>query len=483
MRAHRFLSCAAVAGCLALGACAAPDIRPQLAATSSEALGLADGEAPTIDRGWWRALGDPQLDAIITRARAANPTLALALARVRRADAMLAAQKATAGPTGALDATTSVQRLPEHYIIPPPYGGSVHFLGEVSAGLGWNLDLFGRQRAAIASARAAVDAARLDSDAATLLLEGAVVETYLDLARAEQQKGLLEETVRLRADALALTGQRVAAGLADRTAAEEAKGDLARARALLAQAEGARAAATHALAALAGAGRDYADALRPTAIGPATRLPLPAVVPADLLARRADIAAAKANVAAAAAGRQVARRAFYPDINLAALVGLQSVGLSELFQSGSGVVGGSAALHLPLFDRAGLRADLRAATADLDQAIATYNSRVTDAVQEAADAVTDIARADAEQHAQQQAVASGRAALKLGELRAGRGLLSQLDLIDGRVALADARRMESSAAIDALVARARLAQALGGGFAAPDTANANMTAPEKDDRS
>ena len=86
-----------------------------------------------------------------------------------------------------------------------------------------------------------------------------------------------------------------------------------------------------------GAGADYAgDDRRRRALRLDAALPLPATVPADLLARRADIAAAQARIEAAAAGRQVARQAFYPNVNLAALAGFQAIGLGNLLSLDAG---------------------------------------------------------------------------------------------------------------------------------------------------
>ncbi|MCH3755857.1 hypothetical protein LZC13_09555, partial [Campylobacter coli] len=143
-------------------------------------------------------------------------------------------------------------------------------------------------------------------------IAGSVVQTYIDLARAETQARLARDTVATRQRSLDLVNVRIRNRLASNLQAEAAGTLLAQAREAAVRADGARAIAAHALAALAGRGHDYALAIQPARLNLDAALPLPRTLPADLLARRPDIAAAEARIDAAAAGRQVARRAFYP---------------------------------------------------------------------------------------------------------------------------------------------------------------------------
>src|SRR3546814_14452589 len=102
-------------------------------------------------------------------------------------------------------------------------------------------------------------------------------------------------------------------------------------------------------------------------------LPLPSTRPAYLLARRPDISSAQERIAAAAAGREVARKAFYPDIHLQALVGVQAIGLGNLFSDDAVTYGAGPAIHLPIFQGCKLRAEHAGATTRLAEAVADYN--------------------------------------------------------------------------------------------------------------
>jgi len=449
---------------LLLSACAVPHSPPAVAPVAPATLGLTGPATPAIADRWWTGFGDAQLDRLVTDATAGNPTLAAALARVAQAQAVLAGRDAANGPDLTLDGSAQVARLSGRYTIPPPFAGSVRFVGQAQANLNWNLDLFGRQKAAIEGARASTQAAALDLAAARLAIAGSVVQTYIDLARAETEAGIARRTIETRQDSLRLVNIRIRNRLASNLQATAAQTLLAQAQTALVRAEGTRALATNALAALAGRGPEYAAAIRPATLNVDAALPLPAQVPADLLARRPDIAAGLARIDAAAAGRQVARRAFYPNVNLAALAGFQAVGLGNLFSLDAGTAGAGPAIHLPLFDNGRLKADLAGATAALDLATADYNDRVVGAVREAADAIAMIGNL-AQQRARTAEVVRGFGETnRLNAIRVASGLDSKLDLVDNDVRLLDAELAQANLAAEAARQRVALVLALGGGF-------------------
>ena len=453
---------------LLLGAsgCAVPASHPAVPPVAPARLGLtADaGPTPVIADAWWTAFADPQLDRLVADATSGSPTLDAALARVAQAQAVLSGRDAANGPEVTLDGSAQVARLSGRYTIPPPYAGTVRFVGQAQANLAWNLDLFGRQRAAIEGARASTRAAALDLAAARLAIAGSVVQTYVDLARAEAEATIARRTIATRQESARLVDVRVRNRLASRLDATAAQTLLAQARTALVRAEGSRALATNALAALAGRGPDYAAAIRPATMRLDAAMPLPARVPADLLARRPDVAAAQARIDAAAAGRQVARRAFYPNVNLAALAGFQAVGLGNLLSLDAGTVGAGPAIHLPLFDNGRLKADLAGADAALDLATADYNDRVIGAVREAADAIALIGNLAQQRDRTAEIVRGFGETDRLNAIRVASGLDSRLDLVDNDVRLLDAELAQVNLTAQAARQRVALVLALGGGF-------------------
>lgn len=452
------------AGLVLLSSCAAPSMRQAVTPIQPADLALTGAAAPTVDSDWWRSFGDPQLDRIVTDALTGSPNLDAALARLAQADAVLSTRQAEDGFQATLDASAQIARLSGRYTIPPPFRGTVRSVGTISTNLSYNLDLFGRQQAAITGARASARAAGLDAQAARLALAGSVTQTYLDLARAEAQATLARRTIATRQDALRLVRVQIRNQLASRVQETAAQTLVAQAQGALTRAAGARALAADALAALAGKGPDYAAGIGPSALKLDAGLPAAASVPADLLSRRADIAAALTRIDAAQAGRQVARRAFYPNVNLGALVGLQAIGLGNLLSLDAGQVGVGPAIHLPLFDNGRLRADLAGATAGVDLATAQYNGTVVGAVREAADAIALVGNLR-QQRADAAAVVSGLTETnRLNGVRVRSGLDSKLGLVDTDVRLLDAELTQVNLAADAARARVQLVLALGGGW-------------------
>ena len=295
---------------MALVGCASPsgiDASAKLAAPPTLGADATATVAP-VAADWWRGFEDPVLDDLIARATSGNPSLRIAAARAARAAANSAAADANRAPqlTGQIDATR--QRFTENGLYPPPLAGATLNSATVQLNGSWELDFFGRNRALLEAAIGAERAAVADADAARILLAVNVARTYVQLARLVEQRDVLQRALAQREETYSLTNQRVSAGLdtavelrqSEGAAARDAPADRSHRRADRAHSPRARRAPRRAAAALRDA-RAELSSLRPVAI--------PAVVPADLVGRRADIVAARWRVEAADRRRRRAARA------------------------------------------------------------------------------------------------------------------------------------------------------------------------------
>ncbi|HEX3665598.1 MAG TPA: efflux transporter outer membrane subunit [Rhizomicrobium sp.] len=447
-----------LAGCVS-----APSTTPQEKPLGPEALGLDASASVQIPDEWWRTFGDSQLDGFVGKALKDNPSLAAALARVREAQSTLSETRASTYPQLSLDASETREHFSKSYLYPPPYAGTMRWIGDVQANLNWSLDLFGKQKSGIDRARASVRAASLDATAARLLLAGSVTEAYIGVARAQALTKMAQDAAREREGVASLTSGRVHAGLDTPAAEKQAEALLALSREDLVRTKTGEALAVHALAALTGRGAEAYN-MAPPKLNYAA-LSLPQSLPADLLARRADIAAAEARIEAATAGRDVARKAFYPDVNLLGLAGWSAIGLAPLLNASSFQYGAGAAAHLPIFDAGELRAQYAGATAALDESVADYNSAVVDAVKQTADAITNLDSLERQASSQRDALAASRASFDLAARRYRSGLYPQQTVLDSESLLIQARRDDAALAADTAAARVALVMALGGGFA------------------
>ena len=424
-----------------LAGCASPGKRvvPPAQETAAGALevsrsldGAPAGEWPA--ERWWTAFGDPQLDALIEEALGANPTLAIASARIRRAQALVEAAVARGGYdlTGALDVTR--QRFTETGIYPPPIAGSTRTTAQLTVNFNYELDYAHRNDAAIAAAHAEAFAAGADAYAARLALASGVARAYFKLQGLFALREVDRSELAQREQLVALTRRRVAAGLDTEAQLARAQAAPPVLRAQIAKLEGAIALARNQIAALAGKGPDRGLALEPAAArdaGPG----VPEALPLDLLGRRPDLAAARWRAEAAARSVEVAKAQFMPNVNLVAFAGLSSLGLDRLLQARSTIVGAGPAVRLPLFSAGGLRASLRGREAEYDLAVEQYNALLVDAVREVADQVQTRRAIENEGRELKTALDAVQRAYDLALARYRAGVSDLLSVLDAQGAL------------------------------------------------
>ena len=437
-------------------------------------VGLAGAEVAPIPDGWWKSFDDPQLDRLIRAGLADSPTLAQAQARV--ADALARSQIAQSKllPAASLDASALYQRAPQNYIIPPPLAGHTFWMSQAGASLGWDLDFFGKQANAVHSAQALSHSAELDVENAKLLLGTAIAQAYVELYRENALADIADRSAAQRANIVAITRRRVAAGVDTQLELRQAEGQLPQAHVARDQAQAAAELAVHELAALTGQGADsYASIKRPV-LNLDAALPVPTALPINLLARRPDVLAARLGVEAADSQRLSDRAAFYPDINLKALAGIGAFGLNNLVQWSARGYGAGPLISLPLFDGGRLRAQYKSSEAQLDQAIDGYNDTVLRAVQQTADQLTRIDALARERVEQQQTLQANEAAYRLAEERYRAGLASYLAVLNAETQVLTARQTMVDIVADQAVARVTLLSAIGGSFDAR-TLSAGMT--------
>lgn len=457
----------------AIAACAVPPAPRTVAPLKTpEALGDVAGLAGTAaefpDDRWWSAYGDPGLNALIEEALAKSPDVALAAARIRAADAASERAGGALLPTLTMDGAVGGNKQSYNLGIPAQFvPKGVIETGKLSATLGLNLDLWGRNRAALAAARGEALAARVDAAQARLMLASGIALSWGNLAQLGTSRDLAQKSVEALSGIERLTAERVQAGIDNRADLELATARRAGAEQALAALDELIALERNRLAALVGAGPDRAERLPLPAPDLRHASGVPTNLAANLLGRRPDIVSARLRAEAAAARVTSARRAFYPDINLAAVAGLQSLGLDKLFNSGSTFANFGPAISLPIFDGARLTGNYNAAEAGYDEAVARYDQTLLGALREVADAL-DSRRALAERLlAARTAARSSAEAARLARLRHGQGIANLLQVLTAEDAALSSQRALAELEARAFLLDVTLVRALGGGFTAP----------------
>ncbi len=448
-----FAGCASTAG-----------IAPHAVPIVPAQFGLGgNGNAPAIAPEWWAAFGDPALSGLIERALADSPSLKASAARVERATASADTARAAQGPqvTGSLDVQR--QRFTANGLYPPPLAGSLQNTGTLQASGSWELDLFGRHRAALDAAIGTERAAEADRQAARVMLSSNVARTYLQLARLVEQREIAKRSLGQRDEFLGLIRQRVQAGIDTTVELRQGEGAVPETRQLLEALDEQITLTRHALAALTVQAPAALDGLTPR-LAEVRPVDVPSIVPADLLGRRADVSAARWRVEAATQDVAAARAQFYPNVNLSAFIGVSSIGLDRLLRAGSEQYGAGPAIRLPLFDAGRLRANLRGRAADLDLAVETYNAAVVDAVRDVADQLGSLRSIERQRREQVLAASAAESAYDLATQRYRAGIGSYLTVLNAETNVLNQRRTRADLEARALDGRVALIRALGGGF-------------------
>jgi NodT family efflux transporter outer membrane factor (OMF) lipoprotein len=427
--------------------------------------------APTADwvsDRWWDAYGDPQLAKLIDEALANSPTLAQAEARLRSAEAEADRSRAATLPSLAANASVTDAEgsraigFPSFFQVYLPKG--YHGNSRITLDAAYDLDLFGKNRAALAAAVSEEAAQRADLVQARLTLSTAVAQAYGDLVRLAAEREAAAASVQNRIESSKLVADRVTNGLDSRGDLDLAQSATPSSRADVEALDEQILIARHRIAALIGAGPDRGlDITLPDGeiVKP---FGLPADLKANLVGRRPDIVAARLRAEAAAKRIDSARAAFYPNITLNGYIGQQALGLGNVFTPQGAIGSIGPALNLPIFQGGRLRAEYHSAQADYDAAVEAYNQTLIAALQDVADSAASAQSAQRQLAEREEAYKAGQKAYDIAEMRYRGGLSSYVSVLTAEDALIAQRRALADARTRAFTLDIAMIRALGGGF-------------------
>lgn len=446
-------------------------------APTSHALGaheLAPGAAVTAAQAeagwpagqWWHAYGDPQLDRWMALALAGSPSLAMAAARVRQAQARAGVVEADEAPQLGLDASLQRKRWPDDaFYGPGDLARSSSWNNTSQLGFSYPLDIWGRERSrgesALDQARAVASEERL----AALELQGNLVRSYIGLALHHAELDIAEAELARQEQLLALARQRRHDGIGTGLEETRAQMGLPEAHRQIDLLHEAIELDRNQLAALAGAGPGEGEALQRPGLSPLLDLGLPPRLPLELLGHRPDLVAARWRVAAEARGIEVAKADFYPNVDLLGGLGSSAVqgGVLDFLRYDKLTWGLGPALSLPVYDGGLRRGHLAEASAGYDLAVEGYNQALVLAIKGVADALVRLKSLREQQHLAAESVAQAQHAFELAQLAQQRGLTDQRAVLEAQPALLQAQRLQQQVRAARLVAQADLLLQLGGG--------------------
>src|SRR6202051_1178408 len=442
-----------------------PDSAPATSAYKESGDWKAAQPVDDQSRGaWWTIFQDPQLDALEIQAGDANQDLKAAFARLQQARAATRIARADLFPT--LNIGSSATRSGPSVNSPSfrPGAKPVGNNFDLEADFSYELDVWGRVRNAVTSAKASQQASAADLAALDLSIHAELATDYFALRAEDAQQVLLDKTVEDYSQSLRLTQNLYNGGGAPLAHVAQAQAQRETARTQAADIRLQRAQSEHAIAVLLGENPSAFHAEPnplPTGLTPP---PIDPGLPSSLLERRPDVAAAERRVAAANAQIGVARAAYFPVFSLGAAAGFDSTNSSNWLNAPSRLWSVGPAGVLTLFDAGRRRAQTAQAKAIYDEQVADYRSTVLTAYREVEDNLAALRQLQQESISEAAAVTATAKALQQAQYRYKAGLVTYLEVATNETTALQAQLSSVSIQVRRMNASVLLVKALGGGW-------------------
>ncbi|OYO28831.1 hypothetical protein CD932_16945 [Janthinobacterium sp. PC23-8] len=474
------LPLAVLAFSIALAGCASipPDtqVLPQqdLATTQLAAdIHLASEGWPAAQ--WWRQFQDEQLDGLVEQALSSSPSLDVANTRIASALSAFDYQHADRDPRVDMNANLNRQRYSGNGLTPAPIGGNYYTEATFKVQAHYDLDWWGKHKAQIAAALGEVNARRAEYAMAEQMLAAEIARHYFSMQNGWARMDNLHALLTLQQSLVTDKDKRIANGLGvndDHLSAQTRLSLLEQQIALL---ETQIVTEREALRALLGADSTALAHLQPHAV---LALPhsLPGKLGMELLARRPDLQAARWRVQASMNRIEAEQAAFYPDIDLGASIGLDTVRLGKLLQAGSRTLFVGPALSLPLFDSGRLQARLDGARKERNELIADYNQNVFNVVRDVAQAGARVQGVEHQLRLQGESLRASEAQLRNANARLKQGLADRATVLNAEMTVRGQVDLGMQLQNQRQNAEVNLNVALGGGYrGASDFASTTTT--------
>lgn len=453
---------------LLLAACAVgPDYRRPEVTTPDNFIGVDATQLSTADveREFWKAFNDQQLNDMIEQALAANHDIRIATARLREARALRGEAKLDFAPTVQGSAGYTRTRASDRQIAPAPTADREQDFYDSGFDAFWELDFFGRVRRGVEASSAEVQSAEAGVYATQVSVTAEVARNYFELRGAQDQLAVAHRNADNQGETVRITQARLDAGRGTQLDASRAQAQLS---ATLATIPDLETAVTRSMLRLGVLSGQSPEALLPQ-LSTARALPtLPVAqnigTPELLLRRRPDIRVAERNLAAATAEIGVAVGDLFPRITFLGRWGFDAVRHGDLGESGSESYSFGPSISWAAFDLGRVRQKITQREAATDRALATYQKTVLQALEETDVSLTEYSKAIVKQQHLQTSASSSLEAARLARARYESGVADFLTVLDAeRTALAAEDQLARS---ETQTATALLAtyKALGGGF-------------------
>lgn len=440
---------AAAAGC----ATTSPTLSPEVQAPGAWNEAAAPSAAQ-ISPEWWRAFNSAELQALVTEALAGSPDLAMAVERVRQAEAQVRVAGASLFPSLDVGFDTRASKTSP---------GASNRSSVTSLSASYEVDLWGRNAAGVRGAEASLRASAYDRDAARLTLIAGVADAYFEVLSLRGRTAVARDNLAIAERVLALVQARARNGAVSPLDVARQEAAVLSQRAGLLPLEQLERQTLAALAVLVGRLPEGFEVKAPGL----AELAVPGInpgLPADLLVRRPDLAAAEAQLAGANADLSAARAALLPSIQLTGSAGVASGALLAVLGGPTSTVALAASILQPIFDGGRLKGQVSIAESRERELVEAYRKTILTAFADVEKALVAASRLAQRESLQSQVQDRAREALRLAEVRYREGADDLLSVLDAQRTLFDAQDQLAQIRLDRLEAATALFKALGGGW-------------------
>jgi NodT family efflux transporter outer membrane factor (OMF) lipoprotein len=457
----RLAVCAAVAISVTGCATTSPMLQPSVVMAQRYDESTPAGSIE-VSPDWWQRFGSHELQSLVQAALAGSPDLAMAMERVRQAEAQVGIAGASLFPTIDLGFGTSRKSSSGDT------GSRTSDASSTTLNVSYEVDLWGRNRAGVRAANEALRGSVYDRDAAQLTLVSGVAIGYFQLLSLRSRLALARENLAIAERVQALVATRARNGVATQLDVERQDATVLAQRAALMPLERQERQTLAALAVLIGrtpqgfevASTGIAD-LQVPVVDPG--------LPAELLVRRPDIASSEARLAGANADLAAARAALLPRIQLTGAAGASSAALMTIIGGPSTAVSLALSVLQPIFDGGRLRGQVHVAESVERELVESYRKVILAALAEVESTLVAASRVARQETLQADVLAKSQNALRLAEVRYREGADDLMTVLDAQRSLFDAQDRLAQIRLDRLQSAVDLFKALGGGWNAGDT--------------
>jgi multidrug efflux system outer membrane protein len=412
---------------------------------------------------WFEVFQDAKLQELIRIALVENYDVQKAAQRILQAREQVVIVRSPLFPS--LDASGVLEgvRTSERGFT-PTVPRTERLAGLVFGNLSWEIDFFGRIRRATEAARAELLATEENRRAVIQTLVTDLARAYIELRSLDLQLEISRRTVKTREESLKLVQARFDYGWDSQTPVLMTENLLYGARSVVPELERAIEQKENQISALLG--RNPGPIARgKSLVDQKLEVTVPPGLPSALLERRPDIRFAEQLLVAANARIGEAKALLYPNIRLTGSAGWESAALKHLFTGPASFWDIAVpALAQPIFTGGRLRAGVRSAEAQTQEALLAYKQAVQQSFQEVADALVAVRKLrEVRQEAEKQTEALDKQT-KLAYERYFGGVTPYLEVLDSDRNLFEAELRLAQARANEKLAVIALYRALGGGW-------------------